>query len=182
MSIMNAVLVSGFTSLKMTASIQEALLQVAQDVFTPKIVKDAAKEVRAVLFWQQLHTMFKAKCLLRQIMCLQTARAATLEKHYSSQHNMLTAALADMHNSLGQVKQGAAATADHFKDFQVGSDINNPMQSPYMESYSWPLSISVSMSDSQQVFTPAHCREQNQHWTAQSQTLKVLTSFCHRWK
>ncbi len=79
-----------------------------------------------MLFWQQLHTMFKPKCLLRQIVCLQTARAATLEKHYSSQHNMLTAALADMHNSLGQVKQGAAATADHFKDFQVGSDIEQP--------------------------------------------------------
>ena len=67
--------------------------------------------------------MFKAKCLLRQIVCLQTAKAATLKKHYSSQHNRLAAALADMHDSLEQVKQDAAATAN---DFQVGSDIVQP--------------------------------------------------------
>jgi len=36
---------------------------VAKDMVTPKIVKDAAKEVRAVLFWQQLHTVCKTKCL-----------------------------------------------------------------------------------------------------------------------
>ena len=59
-------------------------------------------------------------------MCLQAAKAATLEKHYCSQHNRLTAALAHMHDSLGEVKQDAAATADHFKDFQVGSDIEQP--------------------------------------------------------
>lgn len=52
MSFINAALVSGFKGLKVTGSTQEAFLQVAQDVFTPKIVKDYAKEVRAVLFWQ----------------------------------------------------------------------------------------------------------------------------------
>ena len=111
-------------------------------------------------------------------MHIQAAKAATVEKHYSSQDNRLAAALTDTRDSLEQVKQDAAATADHFNNFQVGSDIFQP----HAQSYCWPLSFSVSLSDSQLSFTPAHCREQNQHWTAQSQTLKVLTSFCHRWK
>ncbi len=59
-------------------------------------------------------------------MCIQAAKAATIEKHYSSQNNRLAAALADMHDALGQVKQDAAATADHFKNFQVGSDVVQP--------------------------------------------------------
>ena len=63
LSFINAALVSGFKGLKVTGSIQEALLQVTQDVFTPKIVKDYAKEVRVVLFWQYLHSVFKAACL-----------------------------------------------------------------------------------------------------------------------
>ncbi len=62
-SVTEAALVSGFVALKMTGSFPEALLQVAKDMVTPKIVKDAAKQVRAVLFWQQMHAVSKAKCL-----------------------------------------------------------------------------------------------------------------------
>lgn len=63
LSVTDAALVSGFVALQMTGSFHEALLQVAKDMVTPKIVKDAAKEVRTVLFWQQLHTVCKTKCL-----------------------------------------------------------------------------------------------------------------------
>ena len=61
LTVADAVLVSGFLVLKTTGLCHEALLQVAKEIVTPKIVKHAAKEVRAVLFWQQLHTMCKAK-------------------------------------------------------------------------------------------------------------------------
>ena len=63
LSATDAALVSAFLALKTTGSFPQALLQVAKDIVTPKIVKDAAKQVRAVLFRQQMHAVSKAKCL-----------------------------------------------------------------------------------------------------------------------
>lgn len=63
LSVTDAALVSGFVVLKMTGSLPEALLQVAKDMVTPQILKDAAKQVRAVLFWQQMHVLSKVSLL-----------------------------------------------------------------------------------------------------------------------
>ena len=63
LSVTDAALVSGFVVLKMTGSFPEALLKLAKDMVTPQIVKDAAKQVRAVLFWQHMHVSSKVSLL-----------------------------------------------------------------------------------------------------------------------
>ncbi len=62
-SVVEAALVSGFVVLEMTGVFPEALLQVAKDMVTPQTVNDAAKQVRAVLFWQQMHVYIKVSLL-----------------------------------------------------------------------------------------------------------------------
>jgi hypothetical protein len=64
--------------------------------------------------------------LLQQIACLQAVKAATFENYSSSQQDSLTAALAVMHDSLGQLREGAAATAGCFEELQVCSDLVQP--------------------------------------------------------
>ncbi|KAL0024804.1 hypothetical protein WJX79_009594 [Trebouxia sp. C0005] len=95
LSVTDAALVSGFVALKMTGLFPEALLQVAKNLVTLKIVKDAAK---------------------------QAEKAAMLENHYSSQQESLTASLTVVHHSLGQLREGAANTAGRFKELQVQMD------------------------------------------------------------
>jgi len=53
-------------------------------------------------------------------------KAATFKNYYSSQQDSLTAALAVMHDSLGQLREGAAAAAGCFEELQVCSDLVQP--------------------------------------------------------
>ncbi len=70
LTVREAALVSVFVALKLTGSFPETVLQVAQDMVTPKIVKDAAKQVRAVLFCNKCMQCVKQSVSVINILCL----------------------------------------------------------------------------------------------------------------
>ncbi|KAL0054226.1 hypothetical protein WJX82_005733 [Trebouxia sp. C0006] len=105
MSFINAALVSGFKGLKVTGSIQEALLQVTQDVFTPKIVKDYAKEVKQDAAATADHfnnfqvEMSASLAQVQEKMNMQAEQLEAAELQLVQQQARLTSQEAELHES-----------------------------------------------------------------------------------